>query len=70
MTPEKIAKFSRWFVGLTFIFMGLLCATIFVFIFFGDDRSKMVVVAALQIPCGVFLIWHGAMKIYGTKRAA
>jgi hypothetical protein len=70
MTLQKMGKYANRFTGFLYVFMGLSCAVGTAYICCVDDRTKMVLISASQIPGAVFLIWYGIKRIRETKRAA
>jgi hypothetical protein len=63
MTLQKLARLSRWFAGLTYLFVGLICIGWFSYVCCVEDRTKMIIVQAAIIPAGLYLAWQGIKKL-------
>jgi threonine/homoserine/homoserine lactone efflux protein len=63
MTLQKLSKYANRFAGFLFIFMGLSWVVDSAYIYCVDDRTKMILISALQIPGAVVLIWYGIKRI-------
>ncbi len=70
MTLQKLARFSRQFIGGVYLSFGLLDIVVTSYIFSIDHRREVALIWALQIPVSLFLIWVGGKRIYESKRAA
>ncbi len=57
-------------MGWLYLFVGILVIAGSAYICLTDDRTKMIVISAMQILVGSFLVWVGSKRIYGSKRAA
>lgn len=70
MKNQNLARHLKWFLGFFYVSFGLLYATLLVYSCFVDQRPKMVVMHALQIPVALIFILDGGKRIYDAKRAS
>jgi hypothetical protein len=68
MTLQKLARFSRKFMGWVYLTFGLLDITVSSYIFSAEHRREIALMWALQIPVSLFFIWFGGNRIYELKR--
>jgi hypothetical protein len=70
MTTQKLANYSRKFMGWFYVLFGILDIAVGSYLCAEDHRTTLWVTFAMQMPAALFVLWVGAKRIYESKRAA